>query len=79
MTTKKDLRPDERRAISLVKMEMVKMAKVDIKNIFPALKNKFKKIAGTTKRPSNTRKGSGRYRPNQEEIKSRLAKQGKQL
>ena len=58
MTTKKNLSPDDRRNISLVKMELVKMAKVDIKNIFPALKSE-----GYIKNPksgSYTKKGSGR-------------------
>jgi len=57
MTTKKDLRPDERRAISLVKMEMVKLAKVNIKNIFPALGTEYTKLP---KSGSYTKKGSGR-------------------
>jgi len=57
MTTKKDLRPDERRAISLVKMEMVKLAKVNIKNIFPALGTEYTKLP---KNGSYTKKGSGR-------------------
>lgn len=58
MTEKKQLTPDDRRAISLVKMEMVKMANVDIKNIFPALRSE--KYIKNQKSGSYTKKGSGR-------------------
>ena len=57
MTTKKNLSPDDRRNISLVKMELVKMAHVNIKNIFPALGTGYTK---PPKSGSHTKKGSGR-------------------
>lgn len=57
MTTKKEMSVEDRRAISLVKMELVKMAQVNIKNIFPALGNTFIK---NQKSGSYTKKGSGR-------------------
>jgi len=59
MTTKKNLSPEDRRNISLVKMELVKMAHVNIKNIFPSLVFKSEKIHHT-KNGSYTKKGSGR-------------------
>lgn len=54
---KKDLSPDDRRNISLVKMELVKMAHVNIRNIFTALGTKYVK---PPKSGSYTKKGSGR-------------------
>ena len=57
MTTKKNLSPDDRRNISLVKMELVKMAHINIKNIFPALGSAYTKLP---KSGSYTKKGSGR-------------------
>ena len=61
MTTHQDiaLSPDARRAISMVRMEMVRMAQVQIKNIFPSLGQKSPKIHHT-KSLSHTRKGPGR-------------------
>ena len=57
MTTKKEMSVEDRRAISLVKMELVKMANVDIRNIFPALGSKSVR---SEKSGSYTKKGSGR-------------------
>jgi hypothetical protein len=57
MTTKKNLTTEDRRNISLVKMELVKMAHVNIKNIFPALGMDYTKAP---KSGSYTKKGSGR-------------------
>jgi len=53
------LSPDARKAIAAVQMEMIKNAKVDIKNLFPALGMKMPKVHHT-KSLSHTRKGSGR-------------------
>jgi hypothetical protein len=57
MTTKEKMSVEDRRAISFIKMELVKMANVDIKNIFPALGSKPIK---NQKSGSYTKKGSGR-------------------
>jgi hypothetical protein len=54
---KKHLSPEDRKNISLVKMELVKMAHVNIKNIFPALGMEYSK---SPKSGSYTKKGSGR-------------------
>jgi len=59
MVDRSNLSPDERRAISKIKMEMVRVAHVNIKNIFPALGVKSDKVHHT-KSLSHTRKGSGR-------------------
>ena len=59
MVDRSNLSTDERRAISAVKMEMVRVAQVNIKNIFPALGIKSAKLHHT-KSLSHTRKGSGR-------------------
>jgi hypothetical protein len=56
---KKQLTVEDRKAISLVKMEMVKMAGVNIKNIFPSLGANSPKVH-QTKNGSYTKKGSGR-------------------
>jgi len=53
------LNAEDRRAISDVKMMLVKMANVDIRNIFPSLGQKSPKIHHT-KSLSHTRKGPGR-------------------
>jgi len=53
------LSPDARKAIAQVKMEMVKAAQVNIRNIFPGLGAKSAKIHHT-KNGSSTKKGSGR-------------------
>jgi len=53
------LSPNARRAMAKVKMEMIRVAQVNIKNIFPALGEKIPKIHHT-KSSSNTKKGSGR-------------------
>jgi len=45
MVDRSNLTPEERRAISEVKIAMVKAAQVNIKNIFPAL--------GSKKKPKN--------------------------
>lgn len=70
------LTPDARRAIAAVQMEMVKVANVDIRIIFPALGMKMPKIR-TSKNAHFTRKGSGRYHPNIKEIAAREAKKAK--
>jgi hypothetical protein len=56
---KKNLNSNERKAISDVKMAMVRAASLDIKNIFPSLGVKNPKIHHT-KSLSHTKKGSGR-------------------
>ena len=56
---KENLSPDDRRAISQVKLALVKAAGVKIENIFPSLGAKSVKIHHT-KSVSNTKKGSGR-------------------
>ena len=49
--------PDARRAMAQLRMEMVKLAQVNIKNIFPSLGSKTSKAE---KSGSYTKKGSGR-------------------
>jgi hypothetical protein len=51
--------PDVRKAMDQLKMEMVRQAQVNIKNIFPSLGFKSEKVHHT-KSLSHTRKGSGR-------------------
>ena len=61
MTTHQDITisPDARRAISQVKLALVKAAGVKIENIFPSLGAKSEKIHHT-KSKSSTKKGVGR-------------------
>ena len=59
MATKKEMSVEDRRAISLVKMELVRMAQVNIKNIFVGLGLKREKVHHT-KSLSHTKKGPGR-------------------
>jgi hypothetical protein len=59
MVDRPNLSSDERRAISEVKMAMVKAAHVNIKNIFPGLGSKSEKVHHS-KNPSHTKKGLGR-------------------
>ena len=49
--------PDARRAMAQLRMEMVRLAQVNIKNIFPALGMQYTK---SPKSGSHTKKGSGR-------------------
>ena len=77
MVDRTNLTPDERRQISEVKMLMVKMAQLNIKNIFPALGMKMPKTR-TSKNAHFTRKGAGRYHPNVKEIAAREAKKQKE-
>ena len=77
MVDRTNLTSDERRQISEVKMLMVKMAQLNIKNIFPALVMKMPKTR-TSKNAHFTRKGAGRYHPNVKEIAAREAKKQKE-
>ena len=77
MVDRTNLTPDERRQISEVKMLMVKMAQLNIKNIFPGLGMKMPKTR-TSKNAHFTRKGAGRYHPNVKEIAAREAKKQKE-
>ncbi len=56
---KENLSPDDRRAISQVKLALVKVAGVKLENIFPSLGAKSEKIHHT-KSKSSTKKGVGR-------------------
>ena len=56
---KANLSPDDRRAISQVKLALVKAAGVKLENIFPSLGTKSEKIHHP-KSKSNTKKGVGR-------------------
>ena len=69
--------PEVRKALSKLRMEMVRQAQVKIKNIFPALGMKLGKKK-TSKRPSFTKKGPGRYHPNVAEIAAREPKKQKE-
>ena len=51
---------EERRAISEVKLAMVKAAKLNIKACFPAFGDHTKKV-GTSRKASHTKKGAGRF------------------
>lgn len=77
MVDRTNLTSDERRQISELKMLMVKMAQLNIKNIFPALGMKMPKTR-TSKNAHFTRKGAGRYHPNVKEIAAREAKKQKE-
>ena len=56
---KENLSPDDRKAISQVKLALVKDARVKIDNIYPSLGAKSEKIHHP-KSKSNTKKGVGR-------------------